>query len=88
MRDDDDARKPDPLLYLGGQVNALLAFVAALVQSHPDRPGLLAAFRRTAQLQESQTLNAAVSDDYLRGQQETLAGIEKLFEALAKADKR
>ena len=88
MPDDRSAKQPDRLLYLGGQVNALLAFVAASVQSHPDRAALQAAFRHSAQLQESQTLNAAVSEDYLRGQQETLAGIEKLFEALAKAEQR
>ena len=88
MPDKQAAKQPDRLLYLGGQVNALFAFVAASVQSHPDRPALHAAFRRSAQLQDSQTLNAAVHDDYLRGQQETLAGIEKLFEVLAKTEKR
>ena len=81
------AKEPDRLLYLGGQVNALLALVTALVQHHPERARLLEAFRRSAQLQETQALNLAVSEDYLRGLQETIAGIEKLFEVLAKAGK-
>ena len=88
MPENRSENPPDRLLYLGGQMNALLAFVAASAQSHPDRPGLEAAFRRSAQLQESQALNAAVSEDYLRGQQETLAGIAKLFEVLAEAEKK
>ena len=88
MTDKSAAKRPDPLLYLGGQMNALLAFVAASVQSHPDRAELLASFQRSARLQETQTLNADVLDDYLRGQQETTDGILKLFEVLEKAQKR
>ena len=88
MPDKRPAQPPDRLLYLGGQVNALLAFVAASIQSHPDRQRLRAAFQRGARLQETQTLNAAVAEDYLRGQQETVAGIDKLFETLAEAEKR
>jgi hypothetical protein len=82
------AKRPDPMLYLGGQMNALLAFVAASVQSHPNRAELRASFERGARLQEAKTLNMEVSDDYLRGQQETTAGILKLFEVLEKAEKR
>ena len=40
MPDKRTAKQPDRLLYMGGQVNALFAFVAASVQSHPDRPAL------------------------------------------------
>jgi hypothetical protein len=88
MPDKIAAKRPDPLLYLGGQMNALLAFVAASIQSHPNRAELRASFERGARLQEAKTLNAEVSDDYLRGQQETTAGILQLFDVLEKAEKK
>jgi hypothetical protein len=71
------------LEHLGGQVNALLAFVAALVQSHPEPEKLRAAFLRSAELQETIALNAAVSEDYLKGQRDTAGGIEQVFKAVA-----
>jgi len=72
-------QQTNKLEYLGGQVNTLLAFVAASIQAHPDPQKLHAAYRRSAELQESITLNAAVPEDYLRGQRDTSAGIEKIF---------
>ena len=73
----------EKLEYLGGQVNTLLAFVAASIQAHPDPQKLRAAYLRSADLQESITLNAAVPENYLRGQRDTSAGIEKVFKLLA-----
>ena len=72
-------QQTNKLEYLGGQVNTLLAFVAASIQAHPDPQKLRAAYLRSAELQESITLNAAVPEDYLRGQRDTSAGIEKIF---------
>ena len=65
--------------YLYGQVNALLAFAAASIQYHPDPDTFREGFRRSSALQETNAMNAAVSEDYLRGQQETTAGLEKIF---------
>ena len=76
-------QQTNKLEYLGGQVNTLLAFVAASIQAHPDPQKLRAAYMRSAELQESITLNAAVPEDYLRGQRDTSAGIEKIFKLLA-----
>jgi len=76
-------KKPDPLLYTGGQMNALLAFAAALIRTHPEPEKLRAMFQRTAALQESNALNSAVSEDYLKGQYDTIAAMEKLLEAIA-----
>jgi hypothetical protein len=76
-------RETEKLEYLGGQVNTLLTFVAASIQAHPDPQKLRAAYLRSAELQESVTLNAAVPENYLRGQRDTSAGIEKVFKLLA-----
>ena len=72
-------QKTDKLDHLGGQVNSLMSFVAASIQAHPDPQKLRAAFLRSAELQESIALNAAVPEDFLKGQRETNAAIEKLL---------
>ena len=69
--------------HLGGQVNSLMSFVAASIQAHPDPRKLRAAFMRSAELQESIALNAAVPEDFLKGQRETNAAIEKLLQIVA-----
>jgi hypothetical protein len=71
------------LEHLGGQVNALLGFTAALIQSHPEPDKFFAVFLRSAELQETLALNASVSEDFLKGQRDTKAGIEKIFRAIA-----
>ena len=77
----------DKLDYLYGQVNALLAFAAASIQYHPEPEKFREGFRRSAALQESNAMNQAVSEDYLRGQQETTAGLEKIFEIVCQLRK-
>jgi hypothetical protein len=77
-----DTKRPDPLLYTGGQMNALLAFVSALIRTHPEPANLRAMFDRTSTLQETTALNAAVSEDYLKGQRDTIAAIDKLLEVV------
>jgi hypothetical protein len=72
------------LEHVGGQVNTLLAFVAASIQAHPDHQKLRAAYLRSAELQESISLNAAVPEDFLKGQRETHAAIEQLFDFVLK----
>ena len=72
-------QQTNKLEHLGGQVNTLLAFVAASIQTHPDPRKLRAAYLRSAELQESISLNAAVPEDFLRGQRETHAAIENIF---------
>jgi hypothetical protein len=73
--------------YLYGQVNALLAFAAASIQYHPEPEKFRDGFRRSAALQETNAMNVAVSEDYLRGQQETTAGLEKVFEIVCQLRK-
>jgi len=73
-------KQVNKLEHLGGQVNALLAFAAASIQSHPDPEKFRAAYRRSAELQETITMNAAVPEDFLKGERDTKAGIEKIFE--------
>jgi hypothetical protein len=70
----------DKLEYLYGQVNALLAFAAASIQYHPEPEKFREGFRRSSELQESNALGLAVSEDYLRGQKETIDGLEKVFQ--------
>jgi hypothetical protein len=72
-------QQTNKLEHLGGQVNTLLAFVAASIQAHPDPQKLRAAYLRGAELQESVSLNAAVPEDFLKGQRETNTAIEKLL---------
>jgi hypothetical protein len=72
-------QQTNKLEHLGGQVNTLLAFVAASIQAHPDPQKLRAAYLRSAELQESVSLNAAVPEDFLKGQRETNTAIEKLL---------
>ena len=76
-------QKTDKLDHLGGQVNSLMSFVAASIQAHPDPQKLRAAFLRSAELQESIALNAAVPEDFLKGQRETNAAIEKLLKIVS-----
>ena len=82
MSGPEKPKQPDPLLYTGGQMNALLAFVSALIRTHPEPAKLRAMFQRTSALQESNALNAAVAEDYLKGQRDTLVAIEKLLETV------
>jgi hypothetical protein len=86
MNSGGSTRQPDPLLYTGGQMNALLAFVSALIRTHPEPAKLRAMFERMSVLQETTALNAAVSEDYLKGQRDTVAAIDKLLEVVT-ADK-
>jgi hypothetical protein len=86
MSSPGNTRQPDPLLYTGGQMNALLAFVSALIRTHPEPAKLRAMFERTSGLQETTALNAAVSEDYLKGQRDAVTAIDKLLEVVA-ADK-
>jgi hypothetical protein len=88
MSGSGNPKRPDPLLYTGGQMNALLAFAAALIRTHPEPEKLRAMFQRTSALQEANALNAAVSEDYLKGQRDTLSAMEKLLEAVAVEAKR
>jgi hypothetical protein len=76
-------KQPDKLEFLGGQVSALMAFVAASIQSHPDPDRLFAAYQRNVELQEALSLNAAVSEEVLKVQRDTRAHIEKVFRAVA-----
>ena len=69
----------DKLEYLYGQVNSLLAFAVASIQFHPDPERLREGFRRSSELQETNAMNLAVSEDYLRGQRETSEALEKIF---------
>jgi hypothetical protein len=78
----EDYQGMDKVEFLGGQVSALMAFVAATIQSHPEPEKLFAAYLRNVELQEALSLNVAVSEDVLRIQRETRAGIEKIFKAL------
>jgi hypothetical protein len=76
-------QQTNKLDHLGGQVNTLLSFVAASIQSHAEPQKLRAAYLRSAELQESIALNAAVPEDFLKGQRETSAAIEKLLKLVA-----
>jgi hypothetical protein len=80
-------QQTNKLDHLGGQVNSLMAFVAASIQAHPDPRRLLAAYLRSAELQESIALNAAVPEDFLKGQRETHVAIEKLLRLVAEPKK-
>ena len=77
-----DGKGIDKVEFLGGQVSALMAFVAATIQSHPEPDRLYAAFLRNVELQEALSLNAAVSEDVLKVQRATQANIEKVFKGL------
>jgi len=59
MQDKRTATPTDRLQYLGGQMNALLAFVAASVQSHPDRGALQAQNVASVCCQAPRALDAA-----------------------------
>ena len=76
-------QQTNKLDHLGGQVNTLMAFVAASIQAHPDVKKLRAAYLRSAELQESMALNAAVPEDFLKGQRETHTAIDKLLALVA-----
>ena len=76
-------KRPDKLEFLGGQVSALMAFVAASIQSHPDPDRLYAAYQKNAEIQEALSLNAAVSEEVLKVQRDTRTNIEKVFKALS-----
>jgi len=82
MPDKQPAKQPDKLAYLGGQVNALLAFIAASIASHPEPEKFRAAYLRSAEMQETLSMNAAVPEDYLTGERETKAAIEQVFNAV------
>jgi hypothetical protein len=77
----------DKLDYLYGQVNALLAFAAASIQYHPEPEKLREGFRRSAALSETNAMNLAVSEDYLRGQREMSEGLEKVFQIVCELKK-
>jgi len=72
----------DKVEFLGGQVSALMAFVAAMIQSHPEPQKLYAAYLKNVELQEALSLNVAVSEDVLKVQRDTRLQIEKIFKAL------
>ena len=42
MAEGGNMKQPDKVEFLGGQVSALMAFVAASIQSHPDPDRLYA----------------------------------------------
>jgi hypothetical protein len=77
----------DKLDYLYGQVNALLAFAVASIQFHPDPEKLREGFSRSSELSESNAMNAAVSEDYLRGQRETSEALERIFRIVCQLKK-
>ena len=75
-----DSEKID---FLGGQVNALLAFASAVIQTHPDTAALGAAYAKSVELQATSSLNVAVSEPFLKGQAQIRKDIKALFIAAA-----
>jgi hypothetical protein len=67
--------------HLAGQVNALSAFVSAVIHSHQNISALVNEYNRTSELQTSSSLPLAVSEEFLQGQNQTRTDISALLAA-------
>jgi hypothetical protein len=65
--------------FLGGQVNALLAFTSAVIKAHHDAARLEAAFAESRDLQEAITLPTNASEAFIKGQEDIRASIKGCF---------
>lgn len=61
-----DSEKID---FLAGNIDALLAFVSAVIRTHHDRDSLAQAFTTSQERQTAVALNTQASDQYIAGQQ-------------------
>ena len=71
--------------HLAGQVNCLMAFIAAAIASHNELGLLASEFLRLSESQRSTSLVITVSEQFLEGQHQCRTDIANLMrEAIAK----
>lgn len=70
--------------YLAGQVNALMPFVLAVANTHPNLQLLDEEFRRLSVRQENYSLPTKISEAFLQGQSDTVREIGAHLAALRK----
>lgn len=76
----------EKLHHLAGEVNALMAFIAAVISTHPNIHALSEEFHRLSETQEAVSLPISVSEHFLEGQAERRENINNLIRvALARA---
>jgi hypothetical protein len=73
-----DAEKID---FLGGEVDALLAFASAMIKTHPNLQALDGAFTQSKELQAASALASTASEAFLQGQEQVRERIKQLFMA-------
>lgn len=75
-----DSEKID---FLGGEVDALLAFASSIIKTHPDPRALEAAYFDSKERQAAMTLASPASDAFVQGQDQIRDRLKRLFLAAA-----
>lgn len=73
--------------FLAGEIDALLAVVTAIVESHPDMAALEAAYASARKRQAAATISATVSNAFMLGQQRMGEQLKPLFHTARRARK-
>jgi hypothetical protein len=73
--------------FLAGEIDALLAAVTALVESHPHGTALEAAYASAKRRQDAATISATVSNAFILGQQRMAERLKPLLQPARRARK-
>ena len=73
--------------FLAGEIDGLIAVMTALIESHPDRAALEAAYAAARKRQAAATISATVSNAFMLGQQQMGERLKPLFRDARRARK-
>ena len=66
--------------FLAGEIDAMIAIVSALIESHPDRRMLEAAYAQARKRVTAATITSTVSNSFVRGQHQMVSRLKPLFD--------
>ena len=65
--------------FLAGEIDALIAIVSALIESHPDRDQREAAYAQARRRLTAATISSTVSNSFVSGQHQMVSRLKPLF---------